>query len=85
MKSVTNFPPFFTQVYANVVMAIRAHIVTNVLLIRDAKMASALSHGSAIASQIGVEYYAISVSKIIAINRFDLDSIVFLIAASLAH
>lgn len=50
-------------------------------------MASVLSHGSVIASQIGVAFYAISVSKIIAISRFDLDFIVvFLIAAaSLAH
>lgn len=53
----------FSQVYASVVMAIKALDVMNVSLIQDVKMASVLSHGSVIATSIGVEYYAISVNN----------------------
>jgi hypothetical protein len=65
-----NYQPSFwliskplSQVFVNVVSATLERVVTNAKLIRDVRMASAPSRGSAIASQIGVEYCAIAVSK----------------------
>lgn len=50
------------QVFVNVATATKERDATSAWHIQDAKMASALNHGSVVATKTGVEYSAIKVS-----------------------